>query len=64
MQAAQEKPRFFYAGFYCTGWARKKFPLMKTYNIKSTSQIWMIQILVKSQKIEVFLRFFCLSYKH
>ena len=42
----------------------EKFQLLKTYSIKSTSLIWMIQILVKSQKIEVFLWFFSLSQEH
>ena len=42
----QSKPTF-------AGWARKKFPPLKIHSFKSTSKIWMIQILVKSQKIEV-----------
>ena len=40
-----------------TGWARKKFPLMKIHSIKSTSQIGMIQVLVKRRKIEVVFEF-------
>ena len=49
---------------HTTGWARKKFPLLKIHNSKSISQIWMISILVKSQKVEVFLWFFSLSHEH
>ena len=47
-----------------TGWARKKFPLLKIHNTKTTTRIWIIQILVKSRKIKVFLWFFSLSYQH
>ena len=46
-----------------TGWARKKFPLLKIHNTKTTTRIWIIQILVKSRKIKVFLRFFSLTYQ-
>ena len=40
-----------------TGWGRKKFPHLKIHNTKTTSRIWIIQILVKSRKIKVFLWF-------
>ena len=33
----------------------KSFPLLKIQSTKSTSQIWIIQILVKSRKIQLFL---------
>ena len=49
---------------YTTGWARKKFPLLKIHNTKATSRIWIIQILVKSRKIKVILSFFLLSCQH
>ena len=32
----------------------EKFPLLKIHSTKSAPQIWIIQILVKSRKIEVF----------
>ena len=56
--------RFTLFDFIFTGWARKKFPLLKIHSTKITPQIWIIQILVRSRKIEVFLWFFSLSYQH
>ena len=44
--------------------ARRKFPLLKIHSTKSTSQISMIQIFVKSGKIEVFLLYFWMTYEH
>ena len=47
-----------------TGWAIKKFPLLKIHSTKTTSRIWIIQILVKSRNIKVFLWLFSVSYQH
>ena len=47
-----------------TGWARKKFPLLKIHNTKTTARIWIIQTLVKSRKIKECFWFFSLSYQH
>ena len=55
---------YYYIILYYTGWARKKFPLLKIHNTKTNSQIWVTQILVESRKIKVFLWFFSLSYQH
>ena len=47
-----------------TGRARKKIPLLRNHSLKSTSQICMIRILVKSPTSKYFCEFFAVSHRN